>query len=129
MQKEVDLTLGERRQINLAKRAPGTVQFLIVDEQSNPIAGARCNIRTASGTWVNPNWQAMRKEGLIGENFDWNRAMSSGEDGGCTRYHVPPGVLTVWAQKNGYAMAGENPQIEVASGSVTEVTLTLKKTK
>ena len=52
----------------------------------------------------------------------------SGEDGGCTRYHVPPGVLTVWAQKNGYAMAGENPQIEVASGSVTEVTLTLKKT-
>jgi len=129
VQQVVELRTGETRQLNLAKLPPGSIQFVVVDEEGNPMPGAYTQIRTATGNWVGVNIQAMRKEGLIGSAYNWSALTRTGADGSLMRYHIPPGILTVWATKSGYTKVGPNQEIEVASGSVTQVEIKLKKRK
>ena len=123
--KQLDLTTGERRQVDLAKQAPGMVTFTVLDEQGEPIAGARPNLRTAAGNWVGVDMGRMRREGIIDGNVHWRVLWDTGEDGRLTRYHVPPGVLKVNVTRSGYT-ASQQTEIEVASGRTTAVTVTLK---
>jgi hypothetical protein len=129
VQSVVDVQLGGQSQVDLAKQRPGSIQFIVVDQEGKPIAGASTQIRTATGNWIGVNIQAMRKEGLIGERYDWSALTKTGADGSVMRYHIPPGVLTVWASRRGYKSKAPRQQVGVASGSVTEVEITLEKNK
>lgn len=123
----VDLTQGERRSLDLVKQPPGSVHFTVVDEKGAPIADARPNIQSSSGSYVGVNTTAMRKEGLLGERYDWRALWNTNAEGVLIRYHVPPGLVTVWAHKSGYTMEGARPQVEVATGQMTEVVIKLKR--
>ncbi len=123
--KQVDLTVGERRQVDLAKLAPGMVTFVVVDPQGEPIAGARPNVRTAAGNWVGVDQARLRREGLIEAGTHWRALWDTGEDGQLTRYHVPPGILKVNVTRSGFK-ASQQTEIEVNSGRTTRVTVTLE---
>ncbi len=124
--KQLDITAGERRQLDLVKQAPGMVTFVVTDAEGTPLQGARPNIRTAAGGWVGVNMAQMRKDGIIDGNVDWRVLYNTNGDGMLTRYHVPPGVVKVWVTLNGYANS-QQTEIDVRSGATTEVAVTLKK--
>ena len=121
----IEITTGERRQVDLAKQRPGMVTFTVTDEKGEPVPGARPNLRTASGQWVGVDMGRLRREGIIEAGTDW-RAVYNTDDGGVlTRYHVPPGVVKVWVTCNGYT-SSQQTEIEVQSGGTTTVSVTLK---
>lgn len=124
--KPLDLTTGDRREVELVKQAPGQVTFTVVDENGEPVPGARPNIRTASGQWVGVDTGRLRREGIIDRGTDWRLFHNTGDDGVLTRYHVPPGFVKVWVTCSGYT-ASTQTEIEVRSGRTTEVAVTLKR--
>ncbi len=124
---KTDLQFGDKRTLDVVKRPPGQVLITVVDQDGNPVVGARPNLQSTTGNWVGINISALRKDGIIGDTYDWQALYNTGEDGTLTRYHVPPGILTVWAWKSGYSMTGQRPQIEVATGQTTHITIKMKK--
>jgi len=121
-----DLQPGDRRTLDLVKQPPGTIHITVVDEKDAPIADARPNVQTADGNYVGVNTTAMRRDGLLGESYDWRVLYQTNAEGVLVRYHVPPGVVTVTAWKNGYMTDGEPAQVVVASGQVTHVVVKMR---
>ncbi len=124
---QVDLAQSERRTLDLVKRSPGSIHFTVLDEKGEPLADARPNIQSATGSYVGVNTTAMRRDGLIEGPYDWRALWNTNAEGVLVRYHVPPGVVTVWATKSGYTPAGERQQVDVRTGRMTEVVIRLKK--
>ena len=122
----VDLQPGDRRTLDLVKQPPGTLQITVVDEKDAPLADARPNVQTSDGNYVGIDTEALRRDGLIGESYDWRAFYQTNAAGILTRYHVPPGVvlLTVW--RNGYVMEGKPAEVVVASARVTEVVIKMR---
>jgi protocatechuate 3,4-dioxygenase beta subunit len=124
----VDLQPQAERTLDLVRRRPGSLRITVVDEKGAPIAGARPHVQSSSGSYVSVNVTAMRKDGLIGEGFDWRALWNTDESGTLIRYHVPPGEVSVWATMRGYVMVGERPVVGIRSGRESSVQITMKGT-
>ncbi len=124
----VDLTVGETKTLDLMRRQPGSVRIQVLDTDGVAIKGAYPQLRSSTGQVVHPNWQLLRKDGLLGSTPNaWQEATTTNDDGVNLRYHVPPGRYQVTATRNGYALAGQGPWIEVHPGSESSAEVTLKK--
>lgn len=123
-----DLGAGETKRVDLVKRQPGSIRITVVDTNGNPLKGAYPNVRSSTGAVVQPNWQQLRKEGLLGNSPNaWQEATTTGADGVNVRYHVPPGRYQITANLKGYAVAGEGPWIEVLAGNESSAEVRMKK--
>ncbi len=125
----VDVQVGTRHEVNLVERQPGAIQVTVVDESGAVIENARPNVRSSTGVVINPNWQLMRKEGLLDNEANaWHLARHTAADGINVRYHVPPGRYEVTAYKQGYVLAPEGAAwTDVRGGATSAVEVVLKK--
>ena len=98
-EEEIQLDLGQAVERQIATRRPGAIAVRVVDADGRPVAKARIMLRTEGGNHINPNWDALRKEGKVDFNRGgWESAMSTNEDGRLTRWHIPPGRIGVTAR-------------------------------
>ena len=69
----------------------------------------------------------MRRDGPLDTSTRdaWERATTTDAAGGLLRHHVPPGRYRASATLPGFSAPADAPWIEVGSGAVTEVTVTL----
>lgn len=123
----VDLAAGEERRARFRERKPGRVRVTVQDASGQPVAKAAPVLTDASGNQVWPNWQLLRRDGLVDRNDPsaWERATTTDAEGVLLRHHVPPGRYRVSAQREGFTAAPEPDWIEVASDAVTDVTVVL----
>jgi protocatechuate 3,4-dioxygenase beta subunit len=125
----VDLQFGETRRLDLVQQQPGTIQIFVTDVDGNPIAQAQPSVRSETGAWVWPNWNALRRDGLMGNGVSWQMLNQTDETGVNIRYHVPPGRYEIGVSKSGLRLKGEKPWVDVGSGRQSEVTLVMEKTE
>lgn len=123
----VDLQTGEERRLHLVERPPGRVRVTVVDAQGTPLAKVQPVLTDATGNQSWPNWSLLMKDGIIDGRTpgSWERATQTDASGVCLRYHVAPGRYQVSAQAEGYGAPADPPWVDVASSSVTDVTITL----
>ncbi|MDJ0974388.1 MAG: carboxypeptidase regulatory-like domain-containing protein [Planctomycetota bacterium] len=123
-----DLGPGETKTVDLTKRQPGSIRITVVDKDGNPLKGAYPNVRSTTGAIVQPNWQQLRKDGVLGNSPNaWQEATTTGDDGVNVRYHVPPGRYRITANLKGYVVDGEGPWVEVLAGNQSSAEVRLKK--
>ncbi len=125
----LDLQFGETRRLDLVQRQPGTIQIFVADARDNPIAQAQPTVKSETGAWVWPNWNALRRDGLMGNGVTWQMLNQTDEGGINIRYHVPPGRYEIGASKSGYKLKGEKVWVDVGSGQQSQVTLVMEKTE
>jgi len=125
---QVDLLVATERRVRFVERLPGRVRITVQDAEGAPLAKARPTLFDGSGNEIHPNWQLLRRDGLIDgrTSESWERATTTDTSGQCTRHHVPPGRYRVSAALAGFD-AEEGPWVDVGAGAVTDVTLTLKR--
>lgn len=123
----LDLTAGEEKRLRMREQLPGRVRVTVVDAGGNPLAKANPSLTDASGNQIWPNWQLLRRDGLIDTRGPdaWERATTTDASGTLMRHHVPPGRYRVSAVLAGYTPPADAPWVEVGSGAVTDVTVTL----
>ena len=112
----VTLRAGQDRALDLLWRTPGTLRVRVRDENGVFIAEARPVIRSETGEVIQPNYQAMRAEGLIGESANWRSITQTDAEGSLLRHHVPPGKYRVSAVKAGMEPVDEGAWITVYGG-------------
>jgi len=122
----VTLRAGQDRELDLVWRTPGTVRVRVVDESGVAIEGARPIVRSEAGEIVQPNYQAMRADGLIGADANWRSVAETNAEGVLIRHHVPPGTYRVSAAKSGLEPVGDGEAITVYSGREATVTVVLR---
>lgn len=124
---QLELGLSEERRVRFRERAPGRVRVTVLDAAGEPLAKASPVLTDANGNQSWPNWQLMRRDGLLDTRQPdaWERATTTDASGVLLRYHVPPGRYRVSAQRQGYTAPAEALWIDVASDAVTDVTVTL----
>ena len=71
----------------------------------------------------------LRRDGLVGQRYDWRVWYQTGPDGTLTRYHVPPGVVRVSASRSGYRSTGQGTEVRVDAGRLARVTVTLEASR
>lgn len=122
----VTLRAGEDRELDLVWRTPGTVRVRVVDENGVAIEGARPILRSETGEIVQPNYQAMRADGLIGEDANWRSVAETNAEGVLVRHHVPPGSYRVSAAKSGLEPRSDGEAVVVYSGREATATVVLR---
>ncbi len=121
-----ELDPGGTRQLDLVELAPGSVVVTVLDEADQPVGGARVHLRSETGQYLSVNPQAMQRDGLLGETYNWQELYDTNAEGVLTRWHLPPGRHEVWATKNGYERTGDRTWIVVQSGVQAEVTVRVR---
>ncbi len=125
---EVRLEAGQRTQKDLFVAKWGTVRIRVVDPDGGPVAGANVSLQTERGTWIQPNWDLLRKENLLDftQPNAWNLVMTTDATGTNVRYHVPPGRVQVQV---GLREGGKRPPppawVVVESDRTSELTVAL----
>jgi protocatechuate 3,4-dioxygenase beta subunit len=124
-EEEVRLEAGTTVQKELLSQRWGSIRVRVLDAQGAPVAGANVNLQTERGTWVQPNWEALRKEGLIDFNKPnaWESVTQTDADGYNVRTHVTPGRLQVNVWARGQKTAIPPTWCVVASDQVTDLTV------
>ena len=125
----LDLQFGETRRLDLVQRQPGSIHIMVTDPEGRPIPEARPNVRSENGNWVWPNWNALRRDGLMGNGVTWQMLNQTDEGGINIRYHIPPGRYEIGVTKSGYKLQGEKAWVAVGSGQQPEITLVMEKTQ
>ena len=127
LEEEVRLDAGQAATRDVAVPRLGSVLVTVVDPAGVPAPGVTVGVQTASGRWIQPNWDLLRKQNLVDFSRPdaWQRIQATDAEGKNLRRHVPPGRLQVTARHpSGKPVAGP-VFVDVQSDRTTEVTLTL----
>lgn len=115
---------GQTVEREIVTRRPGAIAVRVVDVDGHPVAKARVMLRLEGGAFIQPNWDALRREGKVDfGRGGWELAMSTNDDGRLTRWHVPPGRVSVMVRTRAAPMRHEPITVTVTSDRTTEVTI------
>jgi hypothetical protein len=94
---EVALERGRTEERTFLAPRAGAVVVRVVDGDGDPVADAQVTFLTERGTHVQPNWEAIRREGRIDLNRPdaWQRVMQTDSSGTLLRTMLPAGRLQV----------------------------------
>jgi hypothetical protein len=123
----LDLRAGQDVQVRFTERVPGRIHVSVTDPQGVPLAGASPIVTSEAGVVIQPNWQAMTRDGLLDRSSGdaWQRATITDAAGTNMRHHVPPGRYRVSAALKGYAPPADAPWVEVVGDTVTPIVVVL----
>jgi protocatechuate 3,4-dioxygenase beta subunit len=124
-EEDVRLEAGTTVQKDFVSQRWGSVRVTVLDAQGAPVSGAQVNLQTERGSWVQPNWDALRKEGLVDFNRPnaWESVTQTDAQGVNVRTHVSPGRIQVNVWARGQKAQPPVTWCVVASDQVTEVTV------
>jgi len=126
VEEAVVVGVGQALERELATRRPGAIAVRVVDVDGRAVAKARVMLQKEGGAYINPNWEALRKEGRIDfSRGGWEAAMSTNADGALTRWHVPPGRVNVIVRSRTTPFKHEPVTVDAASDRTTEITITV----
>jgi protocatechuate 3,4-dioxygenase beta subunit len=94
---EVALERGRTEERTFLAPRAGAVLVRVVDGEGKPVADAQVNFLTERGNYVQPNWEAIRREGRIDLNRPdaWQRLTQTDATGTMLRTMLPAGRLQV----------------------------------
>jgi hypothetical protein len=124
---EIRLEVGQTAQKDVLLAKWGSIRVVVVDSAGTGVANANVNLMTERGTWIQPNWDLLRKEGLVdwSRGNAWQKVMQTDASGVNVRMHVPPGRVQVSVN---LPQGGKPPPVTwavVESERTTDVTITL----
>ena len=128
VEEEVRLDAGQAAAHDVSVPRLGAVLVTVLDPAGAPAPGVTVGVQTASGRWVQPNWDLLRKQNLVDFSRPdaWQKVQATDAEGKNLRRHVPPGRLQVTARHpSGKPVAGP-VFVDVQSDRTAEVTLTLE---
>ncbi len=129
LEEEVRFDAGQTVEREFLTRRPGSIAIRVVDADGRPIAKARVNLQSESGTNIYPNWDLLQREGKIDfRNGGWEAAMSTSAEGTLTRWHVPAGRVTITVRGRGAVYKHDPVVVDVAPDRTTEATVTVVAT-
>jgi protocatechuate 3,4-dioxygenase beta subunit len=124
---EVRLAAGESAERELFVPRGGAIRVRAVDAAGAPVAEAHVTVTTANGTQVQPNYDALRREGRVdfSKPNAWGRIFQTDANGVNERWHVPPGRLEVAVRSKDGSLKPASEWIAVASDRTTDVNVVL----
>jgi protocatechuate 3,4-dioxygenase beta subunit len=96
---EVALERGRTEERTFLAPRAGAVLVRVVDGEGKPVENAQVNFLTERGTNIQPNWEALRREGKVDMNRPdwWQRLVQTDASGTLLRTLLPAGRLQVHA--------------------------------
>jgi hypothetical protein len=127
VEEEIRLDAGQAVVRDVTVPRTGAISVTVLDPAGAPASGIQVGIQTASGRWIQPNWDLLRKQNLVDASRPdaWQRVQQTDAEGKNLRRHVPAGRVQVTARHpSGKPNAGP-VTVDVQSDRTTEVVLTL----
>jgi hypothetical protein len=122
---EVRLESGQDVRRDLTSERWGGVRVTAQDDKGAPVVGANVAFQTERGTYIQVNWEGMRREGRLDFSKPnvWESLQQTDATGTNVRGWLPPGRLKVVVNHKDYASA--ESYVQVTSDRETPITLTM----